>query len=107
MTPTTRTRSVLNRSRSTSTTLIDGIVNYLESNVNLFPNPAKEYVDIRVDGELNVTNMEVFDVYGKLLNAVNVIDNPTRINVNNLSNGMYFVRVTTEEGAVTKSFVKK
>ncbi|MBQ1819679.1 MAG: T9SS type A sorting domain-containing protein, partial [Bacteroidales bacterium] len=75
--------------------------------VNLYPNPAKEYVDIRVDGDLNVTMMEVYDVYGKLINTVNVIDNPTRINVSSLANGMYFVRVTTEKGMVTKTFVKR
>ena len=51
--------------------------------------------------------MEVYDVYGKLINTVTVVDNPTRINVSNLANGMYFVRVTTEAGAVTKTFVKK
>ena len=84
-----------------------GIENWLESSVNLYPNPAKEYVDIRVDGDLNVTMMEVYDVYGKLINTVNVIDNPTRINVSSLANGMYFVRVTTEKGSVTKTFVKK
>ncbi len=58
-----------------------GIANWLENSVTLFPNPAKEYVDIRIDGDLNVTMMEVYDVYGKLINTVNVIDNPTRINV--------------------------
>ena len=84
-----------------------GIENRLESSVNLYPNPAKEYVDIRVDGDLNVTMMEVYDVYGKLINTVNVIDNPTRINVSSLANGMYFVRVTTEKGMVTKTFVKR
>ena len=84
-----------------------GIENFTENNVILFPNPAREYVDIRIDGDVNVTNMEVFDVYGKLINTVNVIDNPTRINVNGLANGMYFVRVTTDKGAVTKTFVKK
>ncbi len=84
-----------------------GIANWLENSVTLFPNPAKEYVDIRIDGDLNVTMMEVYDVYGKLINTVNVIDNPTRINVSSLANGMYFVRVTTEMGAVTKTFVKK
>ncbi|MBR4637559.1 MAG: T9SS type A sorting domain-containing protein, partial [Bacteroidales bacterium] len=84
-----------------------GIENRLESSVNLYPNPAKEYVDIRVDGDLNVTIMEVYDVYGKLINTVNVIDNPTRINVSSLANGMYFVRVTTEKGMVTKTFVKR
>ena len=84
-----------------------GINSWLENSVNLYPNPAKEYVDIRVDGDLNVTMMEVYDVYGKLINTVNVVENPTRINVSNLANGMYFVRVTTEAGAVTKTFVKK
>jgi hypothetical protein len=86
-----------------------GLVNYLENSVVLFPNPAKEYVDIRVDGDLNVKTMEVYDVYGKLVNTVGVCDTPvqTRINVSGLANGMYFVRVTTEAGVVTKSFVKK
>jgi hypothetical protein len=88
-------------------TTIDGIANWLESSVSLYPNPAREYIDIRVDGDLNVTMMEVYDVYGKLINTVNVIDNPTRINVSSLANGMYFVRVTTEAGSVTKTFVKK
>jgi hypothetical protein len=84
-----------------------GIVNHLENSVVLFPNPAKEYVDVRIDGDVNVTLMEVYDVYGKLIRNVNVIDNPTRINVSNLANGMYFVRVTTDAGMVTKTFVKK
>ena len=84
-----------------------GINSWLENSVVLYPNPAKEYVDIRVDGDLNVTTMEVYDVYGKLVNTVMVNENPTRINVSSLANGMYFVRVTTEAGAVTKTFVKK
>ena len=84
-----------------------GIVNHLENSVVLFPNPAKEYIDVRIDGDVTVTAMEVYDVYGKLINTVVVTENPTRINVSNLANGMYFVRVTTEEGMVTKTFVKK
>ncbi len=55
----------------------------------------------------NVQGVEVFDVYGKLITTVNAIDNPTRINVAGLADGMYFVRVTTEKGVVTKSFVKR
>ena len=80
---------------------------YLENNVTLYPNPAKEFVDVRIDGDLNVTGMEVYDVYGKLINTINVIDNTTHINVSGLANGMYFVRVTTEQGVVTKRFVKR
>ena len=84
-----------------------GIVNFLDNSVMLFPNPAREYVDIRIDGDMNVTALEVYDVYGKLINTVNVVENPTRINVAGLANGMYFVRVSTDNGAVTKTFVKK
>jgi len=90
----------------TVTTLGVGIDDHLLNNISLYPNPAKEYIDVRVD-EFNVTSMEVYDVYGKLINTINVIDNPTRINVSNLASGMYFVRVTTEQGVATKSFVKK
>ena len=90
----------------TATTTV-GIDSWLAASVNLYPNPAKEYVEIRTSENVNVTLMEVYDVYGKLISTVNAIDNPTRINVSSLANGMYFVRVTTEEGSVTKTFVKK
>ena len=91
----------------TVTTLVDAIESYLINRIALYPNPANEYVDVRIDGDVNVKSMEVFDVYGKLINTVNVIDNPTRINVSGLADGMYFVRVTTEQGVATKTFVKK
>jgi len=91
----------------TATTTNVGIDSWLANSVTLYPNPAREYVDIRVSENLNVTTMEVYDVYGKLVNTMNVIDNPTRINVSGLADGMYFVRVTTDQGVVTKTFVKR
>ena len=87
-------------------TTTTGIENHLANSIVLFPNPAKEYINVQCT-MYNVQLVEVIDVYGKLINTVNVIDNPTRINVSNLASGMYFVRVTMEEGVVTKSFVKK
>ena len=51
--------------------------------------------------------MHLFDVYGKLLRIVPVTSETTQINVSGLADGMYFVRVTMEEGSVTKSFVKR
>ena len=83
-----------------------GIVNYLENSITLFPNPANDVVNVQ-SSMFQVQSIEVIDVYGKVINTVNVIDNPTRINVNGLASGMYFVRVTMEKGTVTKTFVKK
>ncbi len=87
-------------------TTTTGIENWLDGNVTLFPNPAKEVVNVQCT-MFNVQSVEVFDVYGKLITTTNDIDNPTRINVSGLADGMYFVRVTTEKGTVTKSFVKQ
>ena len=88
-----------------------GIANWLQNSVTLFPNPAKEYVDIRVDGSLDVTAMEVFDVYGKCVKTVaetmDSASQQTRIHVNGLAGGTYFVRVTTDRGVTTKMFVKR
>ena len=83
-----------------------GIENHLANSVTLYPNPANDIVNVQCT-MYNVQLVEVIDVYGKVINTVNVTDNPTRINVSGLAAGMYFVRVSTEEGAVTKTFVKR
>ena len=90
----------------TAVAQIVGIANYLENSVALFPNPANDYIMVQ-SSRFNVQSVEMIDVYGKVINTVNVVDNPTRINISGLANGMYFVRVTTDEGTVTKTFIKQ
>ena len=86
-----------------------GIPTWLESRVTLYPNPTHEVVNVQctmynvqLDGDI-----QLFDVYGKLLQIVPITSEITAINVSGLAAGMYFVRVTTGEGMVTKTFVKK
>ena len=93
---------------------IDGIAEYPSSTcpVFLYPNPARDYVDIRVtDSELRILAIEVYDVYGKLVRNVVGANNysplqTTRINVADLVNGAYFVRIQTEKGTITKKMLK-
>ena len=85
-----------------------GIDSRLMNSVSLYPNPATNHVDVLVsDNDVTVSRLEVYDVYGKLLNEVEVVDNPTRIDVSFLASGVYFVKVITGEGVATKTFVKK
>jgi hypothetical protein len=55
--------------------------------------------------------IEVVDVYGKVVRTVVGANDfsplQTRIDISDLAAGMYFVRVMTEEGVVTKAFVKR
>ena len=89
-----------------------GIVNYLENSISLFPNPANDVVNVQCTmNNVQLEGIEVIDIYGKVVRTVVGANNyspmPTRINVSGLASGMYFVRVTTDEGTVTKTFVKK
>lgn len=58
------------------------------------------------------SGIEVVDIYGKIITTVGTrfiasAQSPTQINVSGLAAGMYFVRVTTDKGVVTKPFVKR
>lgn len=89
-----------------------GLNEYLTNAFNLHPNPANSYLDVSFnDNELQVTDIEVYDVYGKLVRTVPAEplyeSSTTRINISGLAAGMYFVRVNTEKGTATKPFVKE
>ena len=78
--------------------------------VMVYPNPTKEFVNVQCTMyNVQCSGIEVVDVYGKVVRtdvgANN--DSATQINVSGLAAGMYFVRVTTDKGVVTKPFVKK
>jgi hypothetical protein len=62
------------------------------------------------------SGIEIVDVYGKIITTVGTrfiasadspASAPTQINVSGLAAGMYFVRVTTDRGVVTRPFVKR
>jgi len=56
------------------------------------------------------SGIEIVDVYGKIITTVGtrfIASAPTQINVSGFAAGMYFVRVTTDKGVVTKPFVKR
>ncbi len=89
-------------------TEICGIQDYLEHKLTLCPNPATDMVSVATtDASIRITSVEVYNMYGQLVNTIASTENPLRVNVSGLADGMYVVRVATDNGVVTKSFVKK
>ena len=96
------------------TTHVDstGIVDY-DRFVKVYPNPAGDFINVQctMDNVQLGGEIEVVDVYGKTVHAVvetrHGTSLPIRINVSSLSAGMYFVRIATDRGYVTKPFVKR
>ena len=76
----------------------------------VYPNPTRDYINVECTmNNVQCSGIEVIDVYGKVVRTVVGANNdsPTQINVSGLAAGMYFVRAITEEGVVTKPFVKR
>ena len=91
-----------------------GVAEYLRLKkvVLLYPNPARDYMDIRVtDPDLRILGIEVYDVYGKLVRIVVGANNYSplqtiRIDVSGLAKGAYLVRIQTDKGAISKKMLK-
>lgn len=72
-----------------------------EANVAIYPNPVRNMLNIEGN---NVKNVEVIDMDGRV---VLTNDRAGQIDMSNLSDGVYMVRVMSENGVSTKKIVKK
>jgi uncharacterized repeat protein (TIGR01451 family) len=73
--------------------------------IQLYPNPVNEFLHIQNDSAKTIENVEVFSITGQLLFRRK---NSAEINTSQLNTGVYFVKLTTQEGiSVTKKVVKK
>ena len=81
-----------------NTANIDGVEN---TNVALYPNPVTNILNIEAQG---IQEVNVMDVNGR---TVMTEQNTNRIDMSNLANGVYFVRVITTEGVSTQKIAKK
>jgi Secretion system C-terminal sorting domain len=81
-----------------------------ENKLSLYPNPV---VADEISVTINITklsknaSLEIYDITGKYMSGMkitNVKNNNYTMNVNDLANGTYFVKLTTEEGHKTAQF---
>ncbi len=76
--------------------------------VSLYPNPNKGSFSILV--KRNTTKdvaVTILDVYGKIVYTEKINKNEFELNVNNFPNGMYFVKLSSDEINETLKFVKE
>jgi hypothetical protein len=73
------------------------------SQLSVYPNPTNDIVTIKMPLNIEVVSMKLFDVLGNLVlkNA-----NTTRLDVSNLSSGLYLLDITTTVGSITKKIVR-
>ena len=74
-------------------------VNEEETLVVLYPNPAKDRVNIGLNG-VQVKTLEVYSSIGQMVTHSNQVEQVSGIDTHKLSEGLYFVKLYTDGGGV-------
>ncbi|MEW4923206.1 T9SS type A sorting domain-containing protein [Algibacter sp. 2305UL17-15] len=75
----------------------------LDLEFSMYPNPVKEELIIKNTQNLTIENILVYSSLGKKI----IETNNTNINFSEISSGMYFVKIKTDRGQITKQVIKK
>jgi Secretion system C-terminal sorting domain len=81
--------------------------NSLDNLVVLFPNPAKDIINISLANTLNTATTNIYDVTGKLILNKNLNSAESQIDISQLQTGIYFIKIKTENASTTKRFIKQ
>jgi uncharacterized delta-60 repeat protein len=69
----------------------------------IYPNPAQNVLHLQSNNFTTIKAVKIYDLQGKVV----LQDTNDTINVSNLAKGLYIVKIATEEGEVTKKFIKE
>ena len=82
--------------------------NISESAVQQFtitPNPSKDHIIINGN---NIKTLKLIDINGRVVKIINPVSNCTSININGISNGLYFIQAKYTNGSIqTEKLIKE
>ena len=79
-------------------TKIEDFNNLVNGNVIVYPNPTNDLVTI--SGFEDALNVTLMDVFGKELKTQNQVSEQTNFDLSPLNSGMYFIRLTYNDGSI-------
>ncbi len=73
-------------------------------NILVFPNPTKDKITIFIPEK---STIEILNINGQIIKTIESDNKQTTIDLNNLSSGVYIVKVKTDKEIVTKKIIKE
>jgi hypothetical protein len=93
---------------TTQTFTVEGCASIEENVLNaivIAPNPATSHVDIKINSN-DLKSVQLVSAIGQVMNATVVIEtNQTRVDLDNVSKGTYFLQINTVNGQTTKKLI--
>ncbi len=72
------------------------------AHIGIYPNPVKDVLHIQTEQE--ITTLTLYSITGQRLQTW---ENQSNINLSAYANGMYLIKIKTQDGVVTKQVIKK
>lgn len=82
-----------------------GIEDLSSTNITLYPNPSENYISI--SGLTSSPNLQIKDIWGRVILSIPSYINTTTINIEKLIAGMYFIQLERDNQIIVKPFIKK
>jgi len=90
-----------------TTTIVAALSNqsFNENEFIIYPNPAKEVLNIHSKNILEIQSVEIYNLLGQIV--LSVPNNTNAINVSSLKTGTYFIKINTDKGSINTKFIKE
>jgi len=73
----------------------------------IYPNPSSDKITIETSAKLTQSELSILNINGQELMTRQITEPLTQINISNLPNGIYFVRVTGDQKVHVEKFLKQ
>ncbi|MGH2667429.1 T9SS type A sorting domain-containing protein [Flavobacterium sp.] len=81
---------------------------FLFSKIAVYPNPASDFIMISNTSNIEINEVNIVDVNGRTVKLFNPkSDQDVKMNISDLTAGIYFMDINTSEGSATKKIVKQ
>ena len=84
-----------------------GVNSQALNSISVYPNPTSELLNI-VSPQVGINDVIVYDVQGRKVESASLNgDSSVQLDLSKLDTALYFVRIETESGSITKRIVKE
>lgn len=71
--------------------------------VSIYPNPATENIFIELS---QYADIEIVNIHGQIIESLKTVSSKTRLDISDLSKGLYYIKVKTGKEITVKKFMK-
>lgn len=77
----------------------------VDKSIMIYPNPVSKLLNVKADGIIR--SVQLFDAQGRILMTQLLGENNTSLDLSAYANGVYYIKILTDEGAKTEKVVNK